>query len=393
MVAATSRPLAGLRVAYLAFDPFPNRKGSGTRMAELTRGLSHAGAEVTLLTLPGTSDDAPPPGVTLAPIRVAEDNYLCRVQAFSRAAARALWALRPDVVHFRGPFEGRAALQVARALGARVVFEVNGLPSVELGYHYRSVGGTGPFVLALRRLEREVLAGADAIITQSQATQRFLRLRGVDANAVDVIPNGATLLPEPPARENGGPLRLLYAGTLAPWQGLGDVVQALTRIGREHEVELAVVGWGQKRWRRGLERRARGGRLRAARVRFEPALDRSALAARIADSDVCLAPLARDRRNRVQGASPIKLFEYMAAARAVLATDLPCLREIVDHGATGLLARPSHPRDLAHQLATLCADATLRRRLGRAARDAVAQHATWDHRRAALVERYLHLAR
>src|SRR5690606_28152914 len=45
--------LKGLRVAYAAFEPFPNAKGSGTRMARLLEALAGAGAEITLFTLPG----------------------------------------------------------------------------------------------------------------------------------------------------------------------------------------------------------------------------------------------------------------------------------------------------------------------------------------------------
>ena len=46
-------PLAGVRVAYAAFEPFPNAKGSGTRISQMLRALAEAGAEVRLYSLPG----------------------------------------------------------------------------------------------------------------------------------------------------------------------------------------------------------------------------------------------------------------------------------------------------------------------------------------------------
>jgi glycosyltransferase involved in cell wall biosynthesis len=89
----------------------------------------------------------------------------------------------------------------------------------------------------------------------------------------------------------------------------------------------------------------------------------------------------------LQGSSPIKLYEYMAAGKAVLATRLPCLEEIVSDGHTGLLARPGHT-DLALRLGELARDPVLCRRLGRSARLEILESGTWAHRRAELVRFY-----
>jgi hypothetical protein len=77
--------LSGLRVAYVAFDPFPNRKGSGTRIGELATGLVEAGADVTLVTLAPVSGDEAPAGVRTWPIRALDRNYLARAVAFRDA--------------------------------------------------------------------------------------------------------------------------------------------------------------------------------------------------------------------------------------------------------------------------------------------------------------------
>jgi len=385
--------LSGLKLAYVAFDPFPNLKGSGTRISELSSALAAAGAEVTLITLPPTTSISLPPRVKLLPIRVAETNYLSRAVAFRDAVGRALVAERPDIVQFRGPFEGQAALAFGRRFAARTIFEVNGLPSVELAYHHPSVRGSPDFVQRLARTESRLLRECDAILTQSFATERFLRLRGAPAEKTRVIPNGAHLgrapalaVPEP-TRASGGRCRVLYAGTLAPWQGLPELLVALGRASRGADIELPVVGWGQKRWRRDLARRVRRLAL-GDRVELLRSVPRDELARLVAAADVCAAPLRRDRRNRVQGCSPIKLFEYMAAGRAVLATRLPCLEEIVTDGVTGVLARPGSSHDLADQLLRLASDPRLRASLGRAAQAEIVDHASWQHRGRELVRFY-----
>src|SRR5687768_8668122 len=101
--------MRGARIAYLAFEPFPNEKGSGTRMAELGRGLVEAGAEVHLVTLPGSANPTPARVVHHA-LRIDEDNYLARALAFRAEVARRLTSIRPDIIHFRGIFEGQAAI-------------------------------------------------------------------------------------------------------------------------------------------------------------------------------------------------------------------------------------------------------------------------------------------
>src|SRR5690349_14043044 len=80
------------------------------------------------------------------------------------------------------------------AYGARTVFEVNGLPSVELSYHHPSVYRSA-FEVRLDRTERRLLSRVDAVLTQSQATERFLRLRGLAPGKARVIPNGAHPVP------------------------------------------------------------------------------------------------------------------------------------------------------------------------------------------------------
>ena len=378
----------GLRVVYAALEPFPNAKGSGTRITELVRGLAEAGAEVRLLTLPGRGDVALPRGVEHRPLRVSDENFLRRALAFRGAVARELAAARPDVVHFRGVFEGQAALAWARSSRAATIFEVNGLPSVELVYHHRAVGEAPAFQGKLRALEQETLQATSLVVTQSRTTLGFLERRA-SLRAARVIANAADPGAFPPPREPraSGPARLLYAGTVAPWQGTAELLMAVRRCARVHPVRLQIVGPIRRPWLRQVERLVRQLKIQDA-VEILGARSRADLARAMAESDVCIAPLRRDARNRVQGASPIKLFEYMAAGRAVVSTDLPCVREIVEHERTGLLARSARPVWLAEAIGRILADRTLAPRLGSAARDEIARTATWSHRRAELVDAY-----
>jgi glycosyltransferase involved in cell wall biosynthesis len=98
--------------------------------------------------------------------------------------------------------------------------------------------------------------------------------------------------------------------------------------------------------------------------------------------------LRRDLRNKTQGCNPIKLYEYMAAGKAILATDLPCVQEILTHNQTGWLAWSPRPAHMAEQLLHLARSPELREQLGQQARKTVMESATWDHRRQELLATY-----
>ena len=73
----------------------------------------------------------------------------------------------------------------------------------------------------------------------------------------------------------------------------------------------------------------------------------------------------------------MKLFEYMACARAIIAADLPVTREILCHEETALLYKPNKTSHLVEPLLRLAGDPELRTRLGEAARRTVVERFTW----------------
>ena len=78
--------------------------------------------------------------------------------------------------------------------------------------------------------------------------------------------------------------------------------------------------------------------------------------------------------------SPLKIFGYMAAAKPILCSDLPVLREVIEDGRNGLLLRPDDPDAWAAALQRLLGDRSLREQLGAAAHaDFLARH-TWRQR-------------
>jgi putative flippase GtrA len=82
--------------------------------------------------------------------------------------------------------------------------------------------------------------------------------------------------------------------------------------------------------------------------------------------------------------SPLKMFEYMASGNAIITTDLPSIREILDD-ASAFFVKPNNSKDLTRGLLKLLNDDNLRKILGENAREAVAKY-SWDERAKNILE-------
>ena len=293
-----------------------------------------------------------------------------------------------DIVHYRSVWDGLHLAQARVRSGYKTVFEVNGLPSVELKYHYP---GIDPELLnKVKEQELATLHLSDAILCPSRVTRDYLASLGADRGRVTVIPNGVSpsdfAASELPPREGRIPV-LLYIGTLADWQGLEVVINALPWILEKRAVQLRIVGRGRSRQRKRLARQIRKLSIEE-HVLVEPAVPHHSVPALLKAADVCLAPLALNDRNVTQGACPIKVLEYMAAARPLIASNMPIVRELVREDQDGLLFSPNDPEDLARQVLRVLNDLELSKRLAELASARALTKFSWHEAQKKLVRVY-----
>jgi glycosyltransferase involved in cell wall biosynthesis len=210
-------------------------------------------------------------------------------------------------------------------------------------------------------------------------TRDYIASLGLNRKLVTVIPNGVSasdFSPTPLPVRDGRISVLLYIGTLADWQGLDIVIRALPKILEQHPVRLHIVGRGRSRQRKMLSKQIRKLGVEGS-VIVQPAIPHHEIPALIAESDICIAPLGLNDRNVTQGACPIKVLEYMAAGRPLLASNMPIVRELVREDMDALLFSPSDPDDLARQVLSLLNDFELSKRLARSASERVLSKFTW----------------
>jgi glycosyltransferase involved in cell wall biosynthesis len=291
-----------------------------------------------------------------------------------RRLKRAWLAHRPDVLYERYNLLFLAGLWLKRRTGIPYILEVNAPLACERASH----GGLKLRALA-RWSERLVWRGADLTLPVTDVLAGFLREAGVPESRIMVVPNGINRERFPAGTDStairlelglGGKLVLGFAGFIRDWHGLPQIVDAMKAMPNCDQLHLLVIGEGPART--DLERHAACTGM-PGQVTCLGLVGRDRVAACIAAFDIALQPQV------VEYASPLKLFEYMALGRAIVAPDQPNIREVLVDGETALLFRPGDPRHLCEQIARLCGDPALRRTLGDAASRRIdAGGYTWD---------------
>lgn len=380
------------KILYTAFDIVPSPKGASTHILHNLRGLVNGKFDVHLIT---PNDGLLPPEDTIEGARVTRipqdlsQNFLARAVHFGKSVLAHL-ALHPgyDVVHFRNVWDGFHITQNKTKFKFKALFEVNGLPSIELKYHYP--GMDAGILAKIKEQELATLHLSDAILCPSNVTRDYIASLGLNRKLVTVIPNGVSpsdFSVTPLPIRNGREPILLYIGTLADWQGLDIVIKALPKILEKQPVKLHIVGRGRSRQRKMLAKQIRKLGLEE-HVVIQPAVPHHEIPSVIAQADICVAPLGLNDRNVTQGACPIKVLEYMAAGRPLLASNMPIVRELVREDVDGLLFSPNDPDNLARQANQLLSDVGLSNRLAESAAAHVREKFTWHESQKKLLKVY-----
>jgi len=261
--------------------------------------------------------------------------------------------------------------------------EVNGIMDLEYLMMQNKVTNVRTWlkVWRIRVIENLNLRKARGIIfVTDQLKTYYIQRYRISPEKATVINNGVDLEIFRPMdkqqsrRQLGipeGPTLLGFIGSLAPWQGIDDAIRAV-KILEERNVpcRLLIVGHGIEE-----------ARLRALvcelgvsdKVIFTGAVHLKIVPLYINACDVCLIP----KRNLASGVSPLKLYEYMACARPIVATDVPGL-EIISKVGAGVNAKAGSPESLADAIEELIQRRGEWNEMGRRGRLYVESHASWQ---------------
>ncbi|MFQ5400874.1 MAG: glycosyltransferase family 4 protein [Anaerolineae bacterium] len=274
-----------------------------------------------------------------------------------------LYSLLSPILHWR-PLR-RADLyktnQLDGAWTAVIASKIHRKPAiVRFGYlwadNFAREFGDGRKARLIRRLERWTLRRASRIVVTTAAMRQTISRRyALDLARIHVIPNYVDtdlFCPDEEALDESRPFTIGFIGRLNPIKNLDELILAAAHL---PDIRLIFIGDGPER--------ARLAALAAERdvsLHLLGPIPNPELPARLRQMDLFVLP------SQFEG-HPKALIEAMACGLPVIGADVEGIRDVIAHGETGWLCPPTAValRDAIH---TLRGDATLRMRLGRAAR-------------------------
>jgi glycosyltransferase involved in cell wall biosynthesis len=360
-----------MRILYVATHiPFPMESGGTSHIRAVTKELLRRGHEIVLCANVGDGmEEGEAEGMTTYRFtwRYRDVNVSQVAHRWSHGIRLTQLAKKHqvDLIYERESSMGSGAL-AAKLTGLPLVVEVNDLwyNPMSLERAQRIISVTGSF----RKVIPEEYHGKTVFLHNAVNMKEFS-----DDTPMDI----------PGLRGRRG---VAYTGSMLAWHGIPDLVAALPHL-LEKVPQAAVVIAGdattdeQKEVLTSLTEAAEraddpGAVILLGRV---PHGDVPSV---LAATEICVAPFnpgaERDLERLGFYYSPIKLWEYMAAGRAVVSTDMPNIRDIVGDDR-GILVPPGEPLALARAMADLLMDGERCLSMGLRGR-AFAEENTWERR-------------
>ena len=399
-----------LRILYLCADrgiPYWGSKGSSIHVRAVVEGLAQAGHSVDVVARLDSDDRRLDAGIELHGLEEIEEDSLLDAAARLGADKSAIAELKAfsrnpylerlidglyvhqgyDVVYERYSLFGLAGLKLARRKGLPLVLEVNA-PLVEEATKHRKL----LLKEVARAVENELFAGADQIIAVSEPLKRYI-LKLQPRARVAVIPNGVSVeayddakAPAPlwrdsgrqPSRPFGGPSDFVvgFLGRLRPWHGVDVLIDAFASfVQSEARSRLVIIG---DEGNLGTELKEKCRQLGIEnQVLFTGAVSHDSIPSMLSAMDVLVAPYP-DMPDFYFSA--LKIFEYMAAGKAIIASRIGQIAEVLQHEKTGLLVTAGNAAALAEAMLRLARDPEVRKVLGENARREAFQKHSWQNR-------------
>ncbi|MFD3658823.1 glycosyltransferase family 4 protein [Streptomyces sp. NPDC058620] len=362
-----------MRIAYLHAGSIPSVYANGIHVMRMCDAFSAAGHDVTLYALPPSYQAHDPYkyyGVRhrfrIRTVPLPDDTHsslLARAETVRAILADDV----PDLVYGRDPYSVLAAADLAPA-----VYEShqlwNDAHALEVESRLLSHPALERVVVITHALARDLQAAHDGL-------GPLPTLIAPDCAEVPVTPHGPTEAPVLPGRS--GAVRIGYVGHLYQGRGIELILELAALLPAFDFHLLGGTPKDRAHWEDPCP---------LTNVYFHGHQPPGAVSAYFPAFDVVIAPYQRKVytadgiAETGRWASPMKVFEYMAHGRAMIASDLPVLREVLHDRVNCLLRAPDDTHAWLTAIQELMADEALRLALGNTARREVLERYTWRRR-------------
>lgn len=289
---------------------------------------------------------------------------------------QAIKKQRPDFIYERYNLFMIAGITASKHFEIPIILEVNAPLAME-----RAQYGKLFFKSLAQRSEQWICSQATGVIAVSTPLKKILIKQGVPGHKIHVIPNGVNLTAFHP-EVDGQKIRRYYGlqdkiiigfiGWFRSWHAIEFLLEAVAALPpQRYNLHLLLVGDGPARV--SIERMCK--RLSLDRyVTITGGIPHEEVPFYIAAMDIAVQPYC------TWYSSPMKIFEYMAMGKPILAPKLPNITEILTHGRNALLFTPMNADELRRLITELASDRGLREVLGKQAyQDLIDRNYTWEH--------------
>jgi glycosyltransferase involved in cell wall biosynthesis len=321
--------------------------------------------------------------------------YLALFDSYRMAEASSINLKGFDLIHERYNLLALGGAWASKKLGIPLVLEVNA--DLLEQRKFKGIPERG-----LRRLfavwaTQMCFNAAAKIVCISAGLQDHLHRRWkIEASKLTVLPIaadaeafGSNYDIEPIKRDLGltSESVVIWVGGFYPWHDLDLLVESFARvISRHPNARLILVGDGQTR--PAVESKIRQYGLQQS-VIMTGAVAHARVPEMLSIADVAVVPAAPVAASQGGTGTPLKLLEYMAAGKAIVATALNQAAEVIGHGQNGLLVEAGDVNRFAEAILTLLNDRGERVRLGQNARQRAIELYSWEQYTKRLEEIYL----
>lgn len=285
-----------------------------------------------------------------------------------------------DVLYERYAFLGIAGACAAGIWKVPFLVEVNYTVHNDLGVRSRSK----VFLPLTRLFEHLVFRKASLLLPVSSKLAGELVNRGYDDRKILISPNAVD--PSHFHVNGGSPEKLKqglfhkspdvvigYVGSFAPWHRVDLLIDSCIAAADTESIHIGLILIGDGGSKNALIEKAVP-LPKNLHLVFPGFIPHAALPEYIAAMDIAVMPHSNDY------GSPMKVFEYMALGKPVVAPDFGPLRDAVDHGRDGLLFAPGKLYELTCAILSLVKEPERRQAMGRTARLRVEKDHNWKAR-------------
>ncbi len=388
------------KIVYLRSTPGPGTQagGAASHIKGVVEALCELGAQVDVISndqLAGFNQNKAP--LTIIPPKTSGGTRaLFDIQhnfGFTRGALPLIERAQPDFIYQRYARFGWAGVVATIRMRRPLFLEYNG-SEVWVGRHWDHVGRLD----LLERYERLNLNAAARIFVVSEVECRNLEKLGIDPGKIVVNPNGVDpdlFQPGIGGRQVRDDLKISapevvvgFVGSFGPWHGVLELAQAIKQVPPNTSLRFVLVGTGslQAEMQALLTEDCASGR-----VIFTGAVAHSQVPSLLDACDILVAPHVPLADGSEFFGSPTKLFEYMAMGKAIVASRLGQIGEVLKHEETALLVEPGNVGELSAAIVSLAGNGELREKLGARAREIAIQRHTWKQNAQRVLSAYASL--